>query len=143
MTAVERTGTGRLASMLSWLDESVPLRGLGLMRDVRIEDFVEDSTYVIRAEIPGIDPDKDLDVHVEGDMLVVKGERREEKHDKNHQEMHYGSFERTVRLPGGVRVDDIDAQYADGVLTVRAPFETEAPQSRKVQVPVQRSSKKA
>lgn len=133
--------TGRMEDMLKWLDDSgFPIRsGLGLIRDVRIEDYLDDGTYVLRAEIPGIDPDKDLDVLVEDDVLVVRGERRDEEHDKEHREFHYGSFERSVRLPKGARVDEISATYTDGVLEVRLPFDTESPAGTRRMVPVQRT----
>ena len=102
MTTVARK-PGRMADVMSWLDESgFPLKGgFGLLRDLRIEDFVEEGEYVLRAEVPGVDPDKDLEVFVEGNTLVVQGERREEQRDKEHRELHYGSFERAVRLPDG------------------------------------------
>jgi HSP20 family protein len=141
MSTVARR-SGRMEDMLKWLDDSgFPIRsGLGLIRDIRIEDYVEDGTYVMRAEIPGVDPDKDLEVGVEDDMLFVRGERREEQRDKEHRELHYGSFERSVRLPKGAHVDQIAATYTDGVLEVRLPFDAEPPAPSRRTVPVQRSA---
>jgi HSP20 family molecular chaperone IbpA len=113
-----------MAEMLSRLDEAgFPWRGgFGLLPDVRVEDFVEDRVYVLRAELPGLDPEKDLDVYVEDGVLVVQGERREEQRDKNHQEFHYGTFERAVRLPDGFDEEGVAATYDDGVLEVRVPL---------------------
>ena len=91
-----------------------------------MEDFVEDGVYILRAEVPGIDPDKDVDLTVVGDTLTVKGERREEKKDKHLREFHYGSFYRSVRLPGPVDADKVTASYTDGVLEVRVPLEKAA-----------------
>lgn len=132
----------RMADVLSWWDESgLPRRtGLGLFHDLRIEDFVEDDTYVLRAEVPGVDPDKDLDIYIEGDLLVVQGERRESQHDKNHQEFHYGSFDRAVRLPQGVDKDRVTATYQDGVLDVRVPFTRGAPAVPRQRIAVAKSS---
>ena len=141
MTTVARK-PGRMTDVLSWLsDPGLTLRsGFGLIPDVRIEDYVEDSTYVLRAEVPGVDPEKDLEVEVENDLLVVRGERHEQQQDKDHQEFHYGSFERAVYLPKGAEVDRLAATYEDGVLEVRVPIDvTSSPATRRV--PIQRTGK--
>jgi HSP20 family protein len=135
MTTIERRRTNPLSEMLSWLDDT-DFKGLALNPQIRVEDFVEDGTYVLRADLPGIDPEKDLDVHVEGGRLVVKGERREEHHEKSRREMHYGAFSRSLQLPSEINVDDITAQYGDGVLEVRFPLGSTEEQAR--QIPVAR-----
>lgn len=126
------------AEMLDWLDAGAPfgLRTFGLTPYVRVEDFVENGTYVLRAEMPGIDPDKDVTVSVDGDTLTIKGERREEQKEKNHRELHYGSFTRSITLPKGVNAEEITATYTDGVLEVRVPQAAET--STAVQVPIRR-----
>jgi HSP20 family molecular chaperone IbpA len=96
---------------------------MGLTPYVRVEDYVEDATYVVRAEMPGIDPDKDVEVNVLDDVLTVRGERKEERQDLNRHEFHYGSFERRLRLPRGTKEEDIKASYQDGVLELRIPFQ--------------------
>lgn len=125
MTTAVRRRNNPLAEVLSWFENDAPFAfrpdGVPL---ARIEDYVEDGTYVLRAEVPGLDPEKDLEVTVSGDTVSIRGERREEVRDKRHHEMHYGEFVRTVRLPQGSRTDDVDATYADGVLEVRIPVET-------------------
>jgi len=88
MSVIEHRRTGPWADVLSWLDEA-ELFARSQSPQVRVEDFVEEETYVIRADVPGVDPERDLDVHVENGRLVVKGERREESHEKNRREMHY------------------------------------------------------
>ena len=81
-----------------------------------------DDEVVVRAEMPGIDP-KDLDVAVSGSQLVLSGEKRESTEKKGtdfyHSESRYGSFRRAVRLPEGIDTEKVDAQYANGVLTLR------------------------
>lgn len=81
-----------------------------------------DKELTIRAELPGIDP-KDLDVTVTGSQLVLSGEKRESsEHDEKdfHQcETRYGSFRRVIPLPEGVDTEHVDAQCANGVLTLR------------------------
>jgi len=92
---------------------------------LRVEEYVEDSTLVVRAELPGIDPDKDVEISVEEGFLRIsatkeeKSERKEK--DSYRSELHYGSFVRTIRLPEGCREEDVSATYSDGVLEVRVP----------------------
>ena len=77
--------------------------------------------------MPGIDPDKDVTVSVADDTLTIRGERREQEKDKHHREFHYGSFQRSISLPKGVKADEITASYTDGVLEVRVPAAVETP----------------
>jgi HSP20 family protein len=80
-----------------------------------------DQEVTVRAELPGIDP-KDLDVSVSGNQLVLTGEKKESSEhqgkDYYQSESRYGSFRRSVRLPDGVDAENVDAQYANGVLTL-------------------------
>jgi HSP20 family protein len=93
----------------------------------------DDKELSVRAELPGIDP-KDLDVTVVGNQLVLSGEKRESSETKEkgvyHSETRYGSFRRTVPLPEGVDTEHVDAQYANGVLTLRLPKTATASQKR-------------
>lgn len=136
MTTLTRRRTSPLAEVLGWLDKETDFMGLGLTPSVRVEDFVEDGVYVLRAEMPGINPDKDVQVDVSGDLLTISGERREEHKDRRRREFHYGSFERTVTLPRDAKVDEVQASYQDGVLEVRVPLDGETP--RATHVPIQR-----
>lgn len=86
-------------------------------------DIVQDEQEVtVRAELPGIDP-KDLDVSISGGQLVLSGEKKESTETKDkgyyHSETRYGSFQRVVPLPEGVDTENVDAQYSQGVLTLR------------------------
>ena len=136
MSTIARRTSIPMADMLEWLESNSPfnVRGLGLAPQVRVDDYMEDDTFVLRAELPGIDPDKDLELRVEHDMLTISGERREEVKDKNHRELHYGSFRRTVPLPPGAKVEDVEASYKDGVLEVRVPLGAPRPPSTKIPV---------
>jgi HSP20 family molecular chaperone IbpA len=129
-----------IAEMLEWLETGTGLgrRGLGLTPNLRVEDYVEDGDYVLKAEMPGVDPEKDVDVSIDGGIITIRGERKEEQKEKNHQELHYGSFTRSIPLPRGVKPDQITAKYADGVLEVRVPMGAE--ETAAVKVPVQRPS---
>ncbi|HUI48733.1 MAG TPA: Hsp20/alpha crystallin family protein [Acidimicrobiia bacterium] len=92
---------------------------------LRIEESVDEDTLVIRSEIPGIDPDKDVEIDVRDHMLEIRAERREEKTSEENgarrSEFRYGSFYRAVPLPADVHEDDIQASYKDGILEVRVP----------------------
>jgi HSP20 family molecular chaperone IbpA len=93
---------------------------------MRVEESREEGAYTVKAEIPGVDPDKDIDITVDDGLLTVHAERTEEKADKEHSEFRYGSFTRSVQLPPGVEEKDITATYDQGVLTVTAPISAEA-----------------
>lgn len=133
MTVTERVPTRPWADLLSWLEDNA-LWGRGQGSQMKVEDFVDDGTYVIRADLPGIDPETDLDVHVESGLLVVNGERREETQTKNRSEVRYGAFSRSLRLPAGVVADDITATYDHGVLEVRVPVNESATTSQRIAV---------
>lgn len=136
MSTVAKRSSTPMADMLEWLESNSPfnLRGIGLAPYVRVEDFIEGDTFVLRAELPGIDPDKDVELHIEHDMLTISGERREEIKEKNHREFHYGSFRRTIPLPPGTKPEDVSASYADGVLEVKVPVGGEEPASTRIPV---------
>ena len=91
-----------------------------------LESFLRGDEFVVRADLPGIDP-KEVELSLEGNNLTIKGERRraeERKRDGGfHREVTYGRFERTLRLPPGVDAESIKAAYHDGVLevTMKAP----------------------
>ena len=109
---------------------------------LRVEEFVEDKTLVVRAELPGIDPEKDVDISVADGSLVIRAEKEEtsEKKDKDsyRSEFHYGSFVRAIALPSGVDEAQIVASYRDGVLEVRVPM-GEPIEPAKVKIPINRS----
>jgi len=93
---------------------------------IRVEEHVEDDgTLVVRAEMPGIDPEKDLDVHVRDQMLEIRAQRTQketkERDGAQRSEFHYGSFSRSLRLPPGTRESDVEATYKDGIIEVRVP----------------------
>ncbi|MCD9197997.1 Hsp20/alpha crystallin family protein [Aeromicrobium wangtongii] len=116
---IVRRSQGPFTDLVDWFETE--MRHVGVAPSVPVEDYTEDDQYVVRAELPGVDPDKDVTVTVEGDVLTIHGERREEKKDKNRQEHRYGSFTRQVRIPRAA-ADDVKASYADGILEVRVPL---------------------
>ncbi len=101
---------------------------------LRIEDRLEDDRYVVRAEIPGIDPDKDVEITVSDGVLTISAERREEISEKGRSEFHYGSLIRRVALPAGAVEDKVLARYQDGILEVLVPIETVQVEPRTIPV---------
>jgi len=79
---------------------------------------------VVTAEMPGLD-EKDFEVTVSGDLLTLKGEKKDENEHRNgdayYMERRFGSFSRSVRLPFEVKDEKVDARYEKGVLTIRVP----------------------
>jgi HSP20 family protein len=95
-----------------------------------------DGTIEVRMDIPGMEA-KDIDIQVNGNLLTISGERKEEKVEKGktyHRiERRTGSFSRSVTLPCPVKDEAVDAQYKSGILTVKLP-KTEEAKSKKITV---------
>jgi HSP20 family protein len=93
---------------------------------------------VITAELPGVS-DKDVEVNLVGDMLIIKGEKKAEHEQKDgdsyYIERRFGSFSRSVRLPFEVSDEKVDAKFKDGVLTIHLPKPAELQRAvRRVEV---------
>lgn len=85
----------------------------------------DDKAVTLRVDVPGLGP-RDIEVEVAGDLLTVKGTRREHQRSEGNggaarHERYVGSFTRTVPLPPYVDADKIEARYNKGVLIVTAP----------------------
>jgi HSP20 family protein len=88
-------------------------------------DISETDTHlVIKAELPGIDA-KDVDVSITGDRLTIKGEKQQEKEEKEENycrsERYYGAYQRVIDLPALVEEDKTDAIFEKGILTITIP----------------------
>jgi HSP20 family protein len=103
-----------------------------------VDIFEHEGNLVLRAELPGIEP-KDVDVHVENNVLTLRGERKfesEVKREKYHRvERAYGTFSRSFTLPNVVDTEKIKAEYKDGMLQVTLPQREEA-KPKQIQVSV-------
>jgi HSP20 family molecular chaperone IbpA len=122
-----RREPGRLGDLFDWFgEEFFPLFGQAPGRQMmRVEDYVEDGKYVVRAELPGIDPGRDVDVTVANGVLTVSAERREEKKEVHRSEFRYGAFRRSLALPPDTDESDIEASYHNGILEVRVGLKKE------------------
>ena len=119
---------------LSWL----PLLSPG----IRIEERLEEDRYIMRAELPGIDAAKDVELSLDHGELRLQVTRKETNVDKGRTEFHYGTFYRTVTLPPGVRTDTLTATYTDGILEITALVGEPAPSAKTIPVTVGRTARK-
>ena len=100
----------------------------------RLEETVRDDRYVIRAELPGLDPENDIEVTVDGQILTIRAERRQQDNGPYRSEFRYGSLARAVRLPARVHAADVTARYGKGVLEVSVPVPAVTPESTRIPV---------
>lgn len=107
-----------------------PLTG----QTIRVEDGIRDDRYVIRAELPGIDPEKDVDITVESGILTIRAERREERKEARRSEFRYGSLLRSLTLPTGVDEHDVKATYDKGILEVSFAMPRAKKEARRVPI---------
>jgi len=118
MSTVVRRESRPFLDPFEWMDSPMtmirPLFGQGM----RMEDYVKEGRYIVRAELPGVDPQKEIEVSVNDGILSIRAERREEEIDKTHSEFRYGSFSRRIVLPPGADEDHIEASYDKGILEV-------------------------
>ncbi|TVS15863.1 MAG: Hsp20/alpha crystallin family protein [Gammaproteobacteria bacterium] len=107
--------------------------------ELAVADVVEtDESIEVTVELPGLD-EKDLDVSIAADALTIRGEKKVERQEEKKgfylSERSYGSVFRSVPLPAGVDIEQADAKFANGVLSVTLPKSQEAQASgRKIQI---------
>lgn len=97
-----------------------------------------DGSVVIKAELPGLEA-KDIDIDVTGNVLTLKGEKKmdEEKEGERiyRRERFHGTFQRAFRLPSGVKSDNVEAHFKNGVLTVTVP-KSEPHRQKKIKIKI-------
>jgi HSP20 family protein len=91
--------------------------------------YETEQQYVARVAVPGLKPE-DFDITLQDNVLTINGQTKEEQVEENARyhlrERHFGSFSRSIRFPSGVDAANVQAELADGVLTVRVPKAEEA-----------------
>jgi HSP20 family protein len=97
----------------------------------------------VRAELAGIDPEKDVEITVQDGVLQINAQRRveEKTEDKGYMrhELRYGSFKRTLPLPDGASESDITATYKDGILEIRVPVAEPSPATAPKKIAITKS----
>ena len=126
-TLVPRT----FGDLEDWVEAE--LGGLGA-HHIRVEDFREKDRYVVRAELPGMDPDRDIKVNVDRGVLTVEAQRSEEKHEQHRTEFRYGALRRSVSLPTTADEDNISARYDKGILEISVPLREPEHEARAIPV---------
>ena len=105
---------------------------------VRVDVSENDKEIRVTADVPGME-EKDIDVELSDNLLTIRGEKvqeRDEKKDDYHLvERSYGSFERSIPLPGGLEEEKAKANFKNGVLSITVPKSAEAKANRK-QIPI-------
>jgi HSP20 family molecular chaperone IbpA len=116
--------------MTDWFEVDLP-RPLPM---IRFEDRVSDEEYVLRAELPGLEPDKDVQITTLHGVLTVKAERREEEKGLNRTEFRYGALQRSIRLPVNADEKAIKATYRNGILEITVPLTAPQPAGHQIEV---------
>jgi len=99
----------------------------------RLEEAIRDNRYVIRAELPGL-AENDLEVTVDGRILTIRADRRQQDNGPYRSEFRYGSLAREVRLPARVDAEDVTARYDKGVLEVSVPVREVKPEGTRIPI---------
>jgi HSP20 family protein len=103
-----------------------PLAPFGLWGDgsLAVDMYETDDSVVLKTAIPGV-KGEDINISVAGDTLSVKAESKAEEEVKREnylrRERRKGAYRRSVTLPGGLKTDDAEADFIDGILTLTFP----------------------
>ena len=124
-TLMRRDPRTMFPDLVEWFEEPFMTLRPYLGQPIRIEDFVEGDHYMVRAELAGIDPEKDVEVTVGAGYLTIHAERHDKTEGKHRTEFRYGSFSRSVSLPAQANPDDVKASYDHGILTVSVGLKAE------------------
>jgi HSP20 family protein len=116
-----------------------PLSKIGFGRWQPLVDISETDTHlIVKAELPGIDA-KDVDISITGDRLTIKGEKQQEKEEKEENyyrsERYYGAYQRVIDLPASVEEDKTEASFDKGILTITLP-KVEKIKKKKIKIKV-------
>jgi HSP20 family protein len=105
---------------------------------IRTEQFPDGSSYVVRLEVPGVDPANDMTISVAAGTLNVSADRRDRTPAGAQSEFRYGSFARHVVLPPGSDPQDVSASCHNGIVTVRIGMKTDHQQAaRRIEVAIE------
>ncbi len=123
--------------LIDWFEEPFLTLRPYLAQPIRVEESITDDHYTVRAELAGIDPEKDVEVTVGSGYLTIHAKRTDKTEGKHRTEFRYGSFTRSLPLPPSTDDDDVTAAYRDGILTVSVGLKGEKKESaRKIDVKV-------
>jgi HSP20 family protein len=134
-TLMRRDPRTVLPDLVEWFEEPFMTLRPYLGQAIRIEDYVEGDHYLVRAELAGIDPDKDVEITVGAGYLTIRAERHEQTETRHRTEFRYGSFTRSLPLPANADEEKATASYHAGILTVSVGLRPEKKESvKKIEV---------
>jgi HSP20 family protein len=135
-TLTRREYRGTLVDLFDWLESPLTMLRPMSAQTMRVEDYVKDGRYVVRAELPGLDPEKELVVTVSNGILTIKADRAEKNEDKHRSEFRYGSFIRHMTLPAAADEEHIQACYEQGILEIAMPLKAKQAPDTERKIPV-------
>lgn len=110
-----------------------------------VEVSETDESVIVRVEVPGLEA-SDVDLSITGDVLTIKGEKKEEKEEKEkesyHREVRYGAFSRSIQLPSSVDPEKVKAECRKGVLRVTLS-KVESEKAKKIPIQGEKPAKGA
>jgi HSP20 family protein len=130
-TLLHRDPKTIVPDLVDWFEEPFLTLRPYLGQPIRVEEYVEGDKYIVRAELAGIDPAKDLEVMVGSGYLTIRADRSDKIERKHRSEFRYGSFSRTISLPVNADEDAVTASYGDGILEISVGLKTEQKASAK------------
>src|SRR5262249_27712569 len=136
-TLTHRDFRGPFMDVFDWLEAPWTMLRPAASHPMRVEDYVEDGTYVLRAELPGVDPEKDIEVMVSHGIPPDRAPREGEDGGKARSGVRFGAFARSVTLPERADEDRIRASYDRGVLEVVVNLKDDAAAQAEKRIPVQ------
>lgn len=109
--------------------------GAAMTLNPRVDVAQTSDGWEISAELPGVSQD-DIDLRLDGDVLTISGEKRDERKDEKNRlvERSYGSFTRSFQLPFAPDPEKVTADCDRGVLTIKLPKGAEKDQSRRIAI---------
>lgn len=107
-------------------------------RYLPIDVMEMENSLIVKAAVPGVEPN-DIDVSLENNILTIKGETHN-AHEKEstkvfHQEIRYGTFTKSVRLPEGLNLDRVVAEFNHGFVTITIP-KVEQPKPKQIKIAI-------
>jgi HSP20 family protein len=109
--------------------------GGGTVLNPKVDVCPTEDGWEVTAELPGVD-EKDIDLRLDGDLLTISGEKRDQRKDDQNRlvERSYGSFTRSFQLPFTPDPEKVTADCDKGVLTIKLPKSAEQERSKRISI---------
>jgi HSP20 family protein len=118
MSTLAPDGLGLFPGRPRWSEPSRVALRAPAGQPIPTENFIEDGRFVVRAEMPGIDPQREAQISVSMGIMTIHAERHGARDGQHHSEFRYGSFTRHVALPVTADESDVRASYDKGIIEV-------------------------